>query len=411
MAETCDSGRNPIARRSPGRFDAASAPTVTSAAARREILVALLVAVVLPLVVSKADAGLDLSRRPVGRYCGVYSVYGALRAARVHHSASIESLLHPRYVGGRTGSSPAELSQAVEDCGGHACISTDLSSDALRSSPYPLILHVAADGQLPRYEHWTLFLGMEGSRARVLDAPHPPELLPVAELLRNWDGVGIVVSAERIDMSPLASPGRGSLLGIGIGSALCLAVGNGIRRGGRRGRGQRPAPVIRLRRHVAQACVLLVVGSVCGFTAHAASDEGFLANPRSTSHLASAYFPRQFPTFAAQEMEDAVIAREVIIVDARSDSQYDRGHIANAVNVPIDATPSARRSVTDKIIRSARLVVYCQSERCSIHQQVASWLASEGFTNVCLYSGGWDEWSQRDSHRRQEFVQLPRREP
>jgi len=117
-----------------------------------------------------AQAG-DREHKESGPYCGLYCVYGALHA--IGKDVPFETILRPRYISSRRGSSVEELQQAVIDAGAHAVALADLGAESLRAARHPMILHVATDGQLKQYDHWVLFCGMEKGNARLLDAPKP----------------------------------------------------------------------------------------------------------------------------------------------------------------------------------------------------------------------------------------------
>jgi Peptidase C39 family len=129
-----------------------------------------------------------------GEYCGLYCVYSALSA--IGRDVPFETLLRPRYLSSWEGSSIKELRQAVIDAGAHAIALSGLGAESLRSARKPMVLHVASDGQLKRYNHWVVFCGMENEKALLLDAPNPMQLVPLSDILARWDGTALVVSDD-----------------------------------------------------------------------------------------------------------------------------------------------------------------------------------------------------------------------
>jgi hypothetical protein len=127
---------------------------------------------------------IDDEPKPSGPYCGLYCVYGALQI--LGKEVPFESLLRPKYMKSREGSSIEELKTAFIDAGIDAVAMEGLSGASLHAVTRPMILHVASDGQLREYDHWVLFCGIERGLARILDAPNAMEQVPIADLLARY---------------------------------------------------------------------------------------------------------------------------------------------------------------------------------------------------------------------------------
>ena len=152
-----------------------------------------------------------------GSYCGLYCVYAALHA--YEKRIEFPTLLKVKYIGEMSGSSIQELSLAATDNGLQALAMSGLSRANLVAAQSPIILHVSTPDSPGYYNHWILFLGMENGLAKVVDAPHKPELIPVADVLARWDGVGLYVSDQ------LPSARMLKMEAICTGENLALAAG------------------------------------------------------------------------------------------------------------------------------------------------------------------------------------------
>ena len=87
--------------------------------------------------------------------------------------------------------------------------------------------------------------------------------------------------------------------------------------------------------------------------------------------------------YEALEAEDA----EIILVDVRSQAEYESKHIPGSILLPLDELEQqADRVLTDK---DAVIYVYCQSGRRS--KKAAQWLAEAGYTQV-YDLGGIASW-------------------
>ena len=96
-------------------------------------------------------------------------------------------------------------------------------------------------------------------------------------------------------------------------------------------------------------------------------------------------------TFEQISAEDAKLIMdtetEYIIIDARTESEFNEGHIKNAILIPeYEITKRAEKELSDK---NALILVYCRSGRRS---KIASEeLVKLGYTNVKEF-GGIIDW-------------------
>jgi rhodanese-related sulfurtransferase len=74
----------------------------------------------------------------------------------------------------------------------------------------------------------------------------------------------------------------------------------------------------------------------------------------------------------------------VTIFDARSQEQFEAGHVDGAV-LFANATLPENKETT--------LVFYCGGVKCPAASKAAKKAIEEGYTNVLVFRGGWAEWS------------------
>jgi rhodanese-related sulfurtransferase len=82
----------------------------------------------------------------------------------------------------------------------------------------------------------------------------------------------------------------------------------------------------------------------------------------------------------------------VIVVDARSDAEYQAGRITGAVNIPYDQLVDYYDQLKSTIPLDALIVCYCESVTCDNSENLAKELGFMGYINVLVYRGGWEEW-------------------
>lgn len=88
-----------------------------------------------------------------------------------------------------------------------------------------------------------------------------------------------------------------------------------------------------------------------------------------------------------EAFKDAVEASGALLVDVREVSEYEAGHIPDAINIPL-------RTVTDnldKVPTDRQVFIYCKSGyRAGL---TASSLRMLGYDNVLVYPPGWNGWT------------------
>lgn len=82
-----------------------------------------------------------------------------------------------------------------------------------------------------------------------------------------------------------------------------------------------------------------------------------------------------------------------VVVDVLPASSYRRQHVKGAINIQLtEIAELAPRVLPDK---TAEIVVYCGSYRCSASVQAAKALKELGYTNVHDFKGGIRLWAAR----------------
>jgi len=84
------------------------------------------------------------------------------------------------------------------------------------------------------------------------------------------------------------------------------------------------------------------------------------------------------------------VPADAVILDVREDDEWDRGHIANAVHVPIDRLANRMHYEPGELLSDEPLVVVCRGGG-SRSARATAWLNANGFEAVQLVGGtrGW----------------------
>jgi rhodanese-related sulfurtransferase len=87
-------------------------------------------------------------------------------------------------------------------------------------------------------------------------------------------------------------------------------------------------------------------------------------------------------------------AGEAYVIDARGTEAYNEGHIPGSINVPYDRLSEYYGLVTATVPTDAKVICYCWSPTCDFSDQLATELKIMGYTDVTVFTGGWEHWQQ-----------------
>jgi len=325
-------------------------------------------------------------------HCGLYCLYTVMKLAG--ENVNFRELVKPEYISSAKGSSIAELRKAAEDNGLHAVPVGMLTSRLVRNCPHPMILHVKSDTTSKEYEHYELLLGIRNGKAEMFNPPEPVRLVSFRELAPRWDGTGLIVSPEPIDLDSILAPARRRLmLHVVVGIVAILMIHWGRRQW------LDSADKMTCRRllgvSVGQAAGFTVAALLLGMTYHFANEEGLLANASATASIQQAHLGNFIPKVSEKKVHK-LRDKGTVFIDARYARDFKAGHLDDSINVPVNASDHERRKTTAEIAKDARIVVYCQSAGCNFAERVAIKLMSDGFSDISIFRGGWNEWKAKN---------------
>jgi rhodanese-related sulfurtransferase len=83
-----------------------------------------------------------------------------------------------------------------------------------------------------------------------------------------------------------------------------------------------------------------------------------------------------------------------VLVDARTNDEYDEAHIPGAVNVPEKKFDELMPTLPSD--KSSLLVIYCNGVKCGKSKKVAQKATAAGHTNIILYGEGFPVWEEHN---------------
>ena len=99
-----------------------------------------------------------------------------------------------------------------------------------------------------------------------------------------------------------------------------------------------------------------------------------------------------------EEIDSAARAKEifdngnVLFVDARSQDNYEDGHIPGAVSLPVGRFDDRIESFLNRYSSDQPVVTYCSGRTCEDSHDLAQFLSDAGFTNVRIFIDGFPGW-------------------
>jgi rhodanese-related sulfurtransferase len=335
----------------------------------------------------KTSTIVSTSRKSSGPYCGIYCLYTTMKLD--DKEINFRKLVKPKYIGSRKGSSLTELKKAAEDNGSYAIPAGKLTSRELGQSAYSIILHVKSEIGSKQYDHYELFLGTENGKAKLLDPPNPVRLVSFAELSPRWDGNGLIVSAEPIDLGAIIAPARKRFIIYAAIALVIILIVHWAKRYLPEGMLNSRGKLLSL--SMTQGAIFAIAALLCGMFYHFANDEGLLANANATALIQQAHLGNFIPKVSEKKVHK-LLDGDTVFIDARFARDFEAGHLKGAINVPVDANDVEHQKLTADIAKDARIVLYCQSAGCKFDEIVAIKLMADGFYNISIFRGGWNEW-------------------
>lgn len=94
------------------------------------------------------------------------------------------------------------------------------------------------------------------------------------------------------------------------------------------------------------------------------------------------------PITAAELAEQIQKGDPLLVLDVRSNKEFERGHIPGALNIPHDELPARVSEIS--VAKSEEIVVHCHSGRRA--GLATETLHASGFENVRDLTGHWQGW-------------------
>lgn len=137
--------------------------------------------------------------------------------------------------------------------------------------------------------------------------------------------------------------------------------------------------------------ILIISVSVCvGLVVNISLIRRYFKGEFSLNFLSAEEFPAMsYITLA--EAESLFAQGQAVFVDTRSEEDYRQGHIVGSVNIPFEEfDPGVLEEIS--LPYNNPIVVYCDGSECQSSTNLAKHLAEQGYSDIRVFFGGWQEW-------------------
>lgn len=95
-------------------------------------------------------------------------------------------------------------------------------------------------------------------------------------------------------------------------------------------------------------------------------------------------------TIDRNELERAIDADEVTVVETLREQHFEQGHLPGAIHIHFEAVGERAAELLPN--KDAPIVTYCSNTGCRNSELAAAELEAMGYTNVRRYAEGKDDW-------------------
>ncbi len=100
--------------------------------------------------------------------------------------------------------------------------------------------------------------------------------------------------------------------------------------------------------------------------------------------------PENLDLLKPEDIINSLKTKDAIIIDVRTEFEYNSGHIKSALNYPL----GHEKSIEKEIPKNARIILICKTGHRS--RAAANRLTRLGYKNLAHLVGGMDLWKKRN---------------
>ncbi len=139
-----------------------------------------------------------------------------------------------------------------------------------------------------------------------------------------------------------------------------------------------------------QACLILLLSSAVGIAVNTFRPDGLDLLNAQQSELE---VDRESGEIALKDATLLFASGRAMFLDARSQWEFEQGHIQGAVSMPVDEFDYWFPQLESKLRAAPNLITYCDGERCPLGHELTEKLQAQGLDNVFVLKNGWTRWN------------------
>ena len=100
-------------------------------------------------------------------------------------------------------------------------------------------------------------------------------------------------------------------------------------------------------------------------------------------------------TVSAEEVIELILANsDLIVIDSRKKTEYQKGHIEGAINI---LNTRLKREDLERVSpdKSTEILFYCNGTRCLRSADSIKKAKIWGYSKLFWFRGGWKEWTEK----------------
>ena len=97
---------------------------------------------------------------------------------------------------------------------------------------------------------------------------------------------------------------------------------------------------------------------------------------------------------ALEQAREVVFGNAFLVLDARSERDFDAGHLPGAISFPYATRTESFYELAALLQPDQPLLVYCSSKTCDDAQQLALFLREQGSQKILLFADGFQAWKE-----------------
>lgn len=98
---------------------------------------------------------------------------------------------------------------------------------------------------------------------------------------------------------------------------------------------------------------------------------------------------------SAEEVIEMILANpDLIVIDSRKKTEYQKGHIEGAINI-LNTRLTREELESISADKSREILFYCNGTRCLRSSDSIKKAKTWGYTRLIWFRGGWKEWTEK----------------